>query len=635
MCGIVGFIGNNPGSKTDTIKKMMSAINHRGPDSSIITEYDSVIFGFNRLSINDLSKNGMQPFENNQCIVFSNGEIYNHSELKRKYNLYPKLKSNSDIEIIPHLYEKFGFDFLNELNGGFVISIFDKVSKTLHLVLDRFGKKPFYYYQVSDGFYFASELKAFLIGFDNLTIDKKSVNWAFFQGYFPYPETPIKGIKKLAPSEILSISCDLSVATTNWYKMQPDYTYESANEAELELSFLNHIDNAVDIRMHADVPAGLYLSGGLDSTCVATSCAKLGYKDIHTFTGIVSGKDYSTDNVNAIKFAKENQFIHHLIEINVDTYRNNIFETSTAFDEINFESANINFIEIVREAKKHVTIMLDGCGGDEVFMGYNHQESLHRLPIIFRNSLPNFKFIENFLAKNSRKFFSLHTAFSNVDKYSFQSQSFIPIDLACKMKYFDLESGFENLEKQIKNVKHGFKDTNELNYLAYLDILGLNMLNYQQLDRCSMYHSIEPRSPLSDFRIWEMFYAVEENRKMKDGRKGLMKALLKNRLPDYILTAKKDGFSNPFYIWFNENNDFRNDVVKAIHKRKELLFDLLGEDYVLSIISKWDGTSTISNWMDGIRLHQLLVFIIWHFVYFENKELYKSNLTLSEFISLL
>jgi asparagine synthase (glutamine-hydrolysing) len=634
MCGIAGFIGKESFAKRDVIQKMLVAINHRGPDSSSITEIDDVIIGFNRLSINDLSNNGMQPFETEHCSVFSNGEIYNHKELKRKYDLYPKLKGSSDIEIIPHLYERLGFEFLNELNGGFAIVIYDKMSKSIHLILDRFGKKPLYYYQVSDGFYFASELKAFLVAFDDLTLDKKLINWAFYQGYFPYPDTPVNGIKKIGPSEIFSIDKNLLFSSKNWYKMQPSYTQQSLELPELESNFLNLIDDAVDIRMHADVSAGLYLSGGLDSTTVAMSCSRLGYKNIHTFTGHIQGKDYSTDNLNATRFAKENQFIHHSINIDVNTYRNNIFETSTAFDEINFESANINFIELIREAKKHVTIMLDGVGGDEIFLGYNHQQSLHRLPISLRNSIPKFKFIEDLLSKNSRKYFSIYAALSDVKLFSFQSQSFIPINIARKMKYFNLDDGLFNLETQISKLDHGFKNTKELNYLAYLDILGLDMLNYQEVDRCSMFHSIEPRSPLSDYRIWELIYSINESEKYKGGRKGLMKSILSKRLPEYILSAQKDGFSNPFYIWFKDDISFRNDVLKVIDKRKELLNEVLGEEYVSLILSKWKLNGTV-NWMDGVRLHQLLVFVIWHFVYFENKSFYKSNLSLSDFSSLL
>jgi hypothetical protein len=238
------------------------------------------------------------------------------------------------------------------------------------------------------------------------------------------------------------------------------------------------------------------------------------------------------------------------------------------------------------------------------------------------------------LSKNSRKLFSIYTALSNVKLFPFQNQSFIPIDLAYKMPHFDFEEGMNNIESQINNLNHGFKNTKDLNFLSYLDILGLDMLNYQELDRCSMYHSVEPRSPLSDFRIWEVILAIDENRKMSSGRKGLMKKLLKNRLPDYILNAKKDGFSNPFYIWFQEDNNLRKDILTIINKRKHLLYDILGFEYVNDILIKWNNRTNI-NWMDGIRLHQILVFVIWYYAYFENKNSYKLNLTLTEFSELL
>jgi asparagine synthase (glutamine-hydrolysing) len=633
MCGIVGFIGKNADSKGKLIQGMLDKINHRGPNSSKIVIYDDCIFGFNRLSINDLSENGMQPFETNDYIVFANGEIYNHKDLRKKYKLDDDLNSNSDIELVPHLFKKLGFGFLNELNGAFAIALFVKKTGKLHLILDRLGKKPMYYYETIEGVYFASELKSFLLNFD-LKLDLEAINWGFFQGYFPYPMTPVKGIKKVRPSEILTISKDLSVSSDNWYTFKPDYETPKLNEIEMQEKFLTLLDDAVDIRMEADVEAGLYLSGGLDSTSIAMSCAHIGYQNIHTFTGKVQSKEYSTDNINASRFAKEYSFNHHVIEIDVNTYRNNIVETSTAFDEINFESANINFIEIVREASKHVTIMLDGCGGDEVFFGYGHQRSLYRLPKVMRNMFPEMPAIKKYFAKHNSKMFSYYIGLTDVEKFFCLHQAFIPIDEAMQLKHFNLEAGHENLKKIMQSTPHSFKDKRDLNYLSYMDILGLDMLNYQELDRCSMYHSVEPRSPFSDYRIWETFMGVGEKQKLDTGGKALMRRLLSKRLPSYILEAKKDGFSNPFYLWFLNDNEFRSEILSLIGKRKELLYDVLGAVYVDKLLSKWSHLTNL-KWMDGILLNQLVAFVIWHIIYFERKDLYKMNLSLSELNSLL
>jgi asparagine synthetase B (glutamine-hydrolysing) len=172
------------------------------------------------------------------------------------------------------------------------------------------------------------------------------------------------------------------------------------------------------------------------------------------------------------------------------------------------------------------------------------------------------------------------------------------------------------------------------NYLSYMDILGLDMLNYQELDRCSMYHSIEPRSPLSDYRIWEAFMGVGEKQKLDTGGKALMRRLLAKRLPGYILEAKKDGFSNPFYLWFLDDDQFRSEILNLIGKRKELLYEVLGTVYVDNLLYKWVHLKDV-EWMDGVRLNQLVAFVIWHIIYFERKDLYKMNLSLSELNSLL
>jgi asparagine synthase (glutamine-hydrolysing) len=633
MCGIVGYIGKNSKTKKNLIDKMLNSINHRGPDGSSVNIYNNCIIGFNRLSINDLSDTGMQPFEVNDKVVFANGEIYNHLDLKNKFHVSSKLIGDSDIEIIPHIYNELGFDFLNELNGGFAIAVYEKKSEKLYLIIDRFGKKPMYYYQVESGIFFSSELKAILLNF-NLEIDKKAMNIGFFQGYFSYPLTPVKGVKKIRPGEVLTINPDLSLGTLSWYKMQPNYSVNELSIQELENSFCTLLDDAVDIRMTADVEAGLYLSGGLDSTAIAASCSKLGYNKIHTFSGTVRGKEYSTDNYNATRFASEYNFIHHVINIDTDTYRNNIVETCTAFDEINFETANINFIEIAREAKKYVTIMLDGCGGDEVFFGYSSQASINRLPKFARNIFPSISIINNYLAKNSPKLFSYYIALSDIERFMFLCRSFIPIDVAITFPYFDIDFIKSNLQEMASLLPNTFKSIKDQNYLSYLDIIGNNMLNYQQLDRCSMFHTIEPRSPLSDYRIWEAFLGVDEKLKFDGGTKGLMKRILRNRLPDYILSAEKDGFSNPFHVWFKEDKCLRDELLLIVEKRIELLCEILGDEYVTNIINKWKNIRNI-NWMDGVRLHQLVAFVIWYFIYFERKDLYKKPLTLEEFCLLI
>jgi len=616
MCGLAGFIGQNPEARKDLVHQMAKTIHHRGPDHQKVSVHQFSCVGFNRLAIVDLTPKGNQPFEWDGVIVYCNGEIYNHLDIKKKHQLLDICQSRSDIEMIPHLYRRFGLDFLHELNGMFSMVIIDERENKVFLISDRFGKKPLFYRQTSDGFYFASELKSFLLN-TSCEVDEKHFNYGFFLSYLPYPLTPIKGIEKLSPGTVATIS-DQRISKRTWYVLKPDSAFAKLSMQEHEQRYKELLNDAVRIRMEADVESGFFLSGGLDSTSIAASAVEQGYQKLHAFCAVIDGKDHTTDNVNGLRFANDRGLNLHRINIDADVYDQNIVRSSWVFDEGNYESCGMNFMIIAREARKYLTILQDGTGGDEIFFGYPYQMVLNKVPKFLRGSLPYSQGLMNqFEKKFSPRYRSGLRALMDNDTWFFFERSFVPIDFMLLSPNFDSGELRDHLMSITRQYDSGFIHQKDLNRLSYLDILGFCMANFLRADRGSMAYSIEPRSPLSDYRLWEHFLSLPEE--MKFGRPpGLKKYMrqISKFLPDYILNAKKEGFSNPVFGWFKANEKLRKAALNLIAKDSEFLAHQFGADLVETIVAPWRDNRTV-QWMDGIRLHMLTTASLWNKIYVE------------------
>lgn len=642
MCGIVGVISQSNSISNinlkDNIEVMLNAIHHRGPDFQEIHSFENIHVGFARLAINGLNSFGNQPFSHNGIIVFCNGEIYNFKRLKQKYYLNHVCKSGSDIEIIPHLYERLGWNFLHEINGTFAMILIDTHKNEINLITDRLGKRPLYIFNYNGCIYFASELKAFMQAFD-CEIDRENLATGMYFGYFPYPITPIKNSEKIPPACIRTINYRfMSSKEEIWYVLKPKDSKYIENIEDMEKHYQDLLEDAVSLRVEADAPVGAFLSGGLDSTSIVLKAyEKLG-KRIPVFTGIVSGKEDSTDNVNTLKLATDYNLDFHKIIIDKKAYQDNLVNCCIAFDEIPFEAGTLNFLMISKAAKSHVKVLLDGGGGDEIFMGFPHQ-------VLFSKKLPDFVYETVALFPKEPYLFLIAMAhklgfnngdplidsYLNVQQWFFHARAYV--------QNYQMDSGHFNYKKIVKNLDSliskyckGFGKKYDLNCLSYLDILGFTMRIYQLPDRMCMANSIEPREPFSDYRLWELFLGVDPKIKLEFGLKSYMRRLSKN-LPSYLLTAKKDGFSSPVYIWFKDDPKFLRAVLNFINKNMNIARFLLGEKTPLSILKKWEDAHT-TIWMDGVRLHMLLSILIWYKCYFENKEFLKNpTISLLDFMN--
>lgn len=572
MCGIVGFIDKN--KNIDTLDDMLKIQSYRGPDDSGVyfDEKSGVHFGHNRLSIQDLSSHGHQPFVSdcgNYVIVF-NGEVYNFKIIKTELQkLGYNFISNSDTEVILYSYKQWGIDCIHKFIGMFAFSILDKLNSKLFLVRDRAGVKPLYYYKVENEFIFSSEIKSF----HKHPIFRKEQNLSvlpyFFQfGYIPAPYTIFKNCFKLEAGHYLEYYIENSEFKIVKYWDVNDFYLEdkfNKNENEILEEIEKIVDNAIDLRMVSDVPVGVFLSGGYDSSLVASILAKKQGKKINTFTIGFDDEKYNEAEhaktiaeylgTNHTEYYMRNSDMLDLVE-NLPFY----------YDEPFGDSSALPTMIVSKLARKSVTVALSADGGDEAFCGYSKYFFLNKFQNIFSNTLkkellkiglnlfnPNIvEYVNNKLPKNLKQ--------TNIkDKY-------IKFQRAINSK--SLEDMFQNASSYVdkkevaKFLKVGknedlFKKWNKIENIEFLDqIMAIDYKLFMnddvltKVDRATMSVSLEGREPLLDHRIIEYMAKVPLDIKYRNKQgKYLLRQILYKYLPKEMVDKPKSGFQIPLNEW--------------------------------------------------------------------------------------
>lgn len=572
MCGIVGFIDKN--KNIDTLNDMLKIQSYRGPDDSGVyfDEISGVHLGHNRLSIQDLSSHGHQPFVSdcrNYIIVF-NGEVYNFKIIKTELqNLGYNFISNSDTEVILYSYKQWGIDCIHKFIGMFSFSILDKLNNKLFLIRDRAGVKPLYYYKVENEFMFSSEIKSF----HKHPIFRKEQNLSvlpyFFQfGYIPAPYTIFKNCFKLEAGHYLEYYIENSEFKIVKYWDVNDFYLEdkfNKNENEILEEIEKIVDNAIDLRMVSDVPVGVFLSGGYDSSLVASILAKKQGKKINTFT-----IGFDDEKYNEAEHAKT--IAEYLGTNHTEYYMRNsdmldlVESLPFYYDEPFGDSSALPTMIVSKLARKSVTVALSADGGDEAFCGYSKYFFLNKFQNIFSNTLkkellkiglnlfnPNIvDYINNKLPKNLKQ--------TNIkDKY-------IKFQRAINSK--SLEEMFQNASSyvdkkeiakflKINKNENLFKKWSKIENIEFLDQmmaidykLFMNDDVLTKVDRATMSVSLEGREPLLDHRIIECMARIPLNIKYKNKQgKYLLRQILYKYLPKEMVDKPKSGFQIPLNEW--------------------------------------------------------------------------------------
>ncbi len=578
MCGICGIMKTGlPSSKSDgeLISQMTETLAHRGPSDQGTWVNEKISLGHRRLSVIDLSDAGHQPMtnEDGSVVIVYNGEVYNFKELKQCFKLEARghvFKSQTDTEVLIHLYEEIGLDMVRELNGMFAIAIWDNRQKSLHLIRDRYGIKPFFYQQDQNNFRFASEIKAIIK--DDRVLRKPSMqalhDFLTFN-YVPGIQTAFDGIYEIPPAHYMTVNAKGEFKQSRYWDL--DFTVDNTIDEKVAVERSYELMNrSVERRLIADVPIGVLLSGGLDSSTLVALMSKKTSERIHTYS--VGFEDQSFNELPYARIvAKKFNTIHREVIITADMVKDMLPKYLSYIDEPYGDGSAIPTYYVCEIAKDEVVVVLSGEGGDETFAGYETYAAYHiskwfkRIPGFIRNGI--IAPLVNRLPASDKKLsleFKLKRFLGGQDLPPELAHLWWRVVLDEKQK-MDLytDDVIEQLAPQPsdRHFKEVYKRSDAVDILSRLMYLDSSVFLPDDLmiknDRMSMAHSLEARVPFTDPELTEFMASVPPNLKMKRMRKKhIMRLAMKNDLPDSILNKKKVGLEMPYSRWLkNELND--------------------------------------------------------------------------------
>lgn len=582
MCGIVGSLNYNFSEPL-----ALKYLGHRGPDEHADYQHANIRFFHLRLSILDISL-GKQPMSlNDKYTIIYNGEIFNHQEIRNQYGLSGK--TSSDTETILLLYDKFGTDFLNLLDGMFAFAIHDKTRNQLFIVRDRAGEKPLYYYSDKEKLVFASELNT-LNGLLPLEIDKSNLYSYLRFGSLYRNLTPYHHVHELEAGHFMVIDCNtLEQKKTRWwnihqfYKKQADLSLEEAlteTDQLLHTSVKRRIENS-------DLEVGAFLSGGIDSGLV-TSVAK-GYNPLlKTFTISFEGEYDEAPLARLV--ADKYQTNHTEIKIGFDHLKNDVEKILLNYGEPFFDSSAIPSYYVSKAAKEHVTVILNGDGADELFGGYRRNVPFSRFDFFQPNAwiTNSAKVLKQIFPEASQKK-SLYNYL--VRLLSLASKTGLHVYLSAGVDIF------ENFEKEIRADESVYlgQMINDFSVIANSDLSGLkklmnldfdvNLCNdlLVKMDIATMANSQEGRSPFLSKEFLEFAPTIPDHYLIKGKTtKFLLRKLAEKYLPAELIHQPKRGFEIPLKNWVNgELNSLINDYLQSSNT---LYPDIINKSFVSSLL---------------------------------------------------
>lgn len=568
MCGISGYISKKQFNE-DGLKNTLV---HRGPDSSGTIKKacanKNVFLAHNRLSIIDLSSAGDQPMSNfdNTISVIFNGEIYNYQALKRENLREYTFRSNTDTEVIVCLYDKFGIDFIDKLTGDFAIAILDMRLSKFFLIRDRVGVKPLYYYFQNDDLVFGSEIKSIISAGINPELAVNNIQKYFIFKYTPRDDTLFKNISRVTPASYLEFNLlKNAVKKKRYWSLEKNENCEKMEYNDAMEHLYSLIDNAVKLQLMSDVPVGVFLSGGLDSSIIASFlksradityyCARKDEKDLQK-EGTTSDFSY------ALRLAKDWNLNLYGLPIGAEEVSSQLIKKTLAFnDDLIADGSQIPTYLITKQVKNGSKVLLSGMGADELFLGYaGYMLTLMSLKFdMFPHHL-SAKCAKLFRSINQGKgrFLAYRRYLHRIGKY-YNYPSY-------KYGMYDIVGDFENSSSVYKGDK---KETIQM-FIDYFpeghdifdsmfiyELENFLVKNLHYVDGMSMANSVESRVPFLDHRIIEFAHSIPRRFKLSGfgNTKKILKDTFKSILPNYILKRRKAGFGMPLRSIFSERTN--------------------------------------------------------------------------------
>lgn len=633
MCGICGIIrlqSAPPFSRGDLLDRMTDSLSHRGPDDRGTWRDENAAFGHRRLSVIDLSPAGRQPMANEDGsvqIVF-NGEVYNFRELAKEYDLVGRghvFRSRTDTEVVLHLYEEFGLEMLNKLNGMFAMGIWDAREGALYLVRDRYGIKPLFFHEDAHHFRFASEIKA-LLADDRVPrkVNLQAMHDFLTFDYIPGPQTAFDGIHELSPAHWMRIDRRGVTDVQRYWDLHFD-TDEDLNETRAIEASLELLDDAVRRRLIADVPVGVLLSGGMDSSALVALMHRHVSDPIRTYS--IGFQEPSFDEREAARLvARKYETIHTEVVVTPGRVRELLPQYLSFIQEPYADGSAIPTYCISELAREEVVVLLSGEGGDEAFAGYDTYAAFKAarvaglLPSAFRRGIlaPLTRLLPVSHGKLSLEF-RLKRFLGGLDLDPADAHLWWRIVLtdAQKMALYDprvLDALTpEAPERHFREVFRRSKASDTLGKLLHVDssIFLPDDLMIKN-DRMTMAHSLEARVPFTDPALTEFLSRVPSRIKFPGfRRKHLLRSSMRGLLPPEILGRKKIGLEMPYSRWLTtELRDLLQSYCGGARAAETGLFRPKALETLISehLALRRDH---------GRALWGILNFMIWHEMYIE------------------
>ncbi|UOU99043.1 asparagine synthase (glutamine-hydrolyzing) [Chryseobacterium daecheongense] len=556
MCGIAGIIANNAENYQDKIRKMTDAIAHRGPDSSHHEFYENAILGHRRLSIIDLSENGIQPMfshNKNECIVL-NGEIYGYQTLKGQYPEY-SYRGTSDTEVILAMYQRKQEKLIHELPGMFAFAIWDEEKQQLFCARDRFGEKPFYYaIGPNNEFIFASEIKAILAsGLIQPKVSPEALSHYLQYGYVSTYQSIYSNIFTLPPAHQL-IWKEGKIEVSRYYSLPARDRSISLSDAKEEFTYL--LKNAVKKQLVADVEVGSFLSGGLDSSSIVALVDEF----LPHQTTISFGYDHEDSELKYAKEIAEKYKTHHIeIHEKKEDLVTSLLKVSPFLDEPFADRSCIPHFEICKSARKSLTVVLSGDVGDELFGGYSFYNT--------ENQLRNHFSYKNAVAKFGLKLYQ------NIKQTSFITQKNIEHPDILDFHQNSVRNFFSNEDKKRLGITAEYQQPysfsphpDSLNDIMRVDLEKFVPGNMMvKSDRMAMANSLEVRTPFLDIDFAEFCIQLPEQLKINnENDKIILREAMGSYWTETIRNRNKQGFGVAIEGWFEEDSliSFSDDLLK-------------------------------------------------------------------------
>ena len=570
MCGLFGIIGDYD---IPSARNALAKLSHRGRDHCGIIERSQLFFAHQRLSIQDLHQNANQPFQYKDILLSFNGEIYNYKDLKQELSLTFEFKSSSEGEVLIAAYLKWGTDFVQHLRGMFAIALLDK--NTLYLFRDRLGEKPLFFMH-DKSFIFASEIKAI-----TPFLHKTHMNEDALMSYLSFlaptpPHTFFQGIKKLAAGEYLTFKNNI-VTVERYFDLLDVAPNIIISKKEAVESLEKLLDESISMRLNADVPIASLLSGGIDSAAINAYALKHSH-NLQTYTLGYEGFSKYDETDNAEITASYLGLKNKKIIISQDDFLDASNTVLDTLDEpLNDPAAVPLYLLFESIAKDGYKVVMSGEGSDELFLGY--RQYFEYLDVENARSLKHKNWLKNYFKANyseHREWEHYKRIFNDTLLFRTSGENFTDLQKNNLMKRNIKEGQSLQYIQKYRDIFENSAHTDESTWYSYIDLNLYQAEHYlTKLDRVSMAHNIESRTPFLDHELASYVFSLSPQLRYEDGvTKSLLKNTLEPYLKDVILKRRKKGFANPYYEYLVSANKLIliEEVNKetGIFKEKEL-----------------------------------------------------------------